>query len=95
MDNDVYVKEPGNGIVRVAGAEIIDTWENGCLIRAEEVLPEEAGRTYFVEDGGHLVAVHFPPARQTQGPFDYAAQKDRTDTRKLPARATALSSSSA
>lgn len=92
MDNDVYVKEPGNGIIRMAGAEIIDTWENGCLIRSEEVLPEEAGRSYYVEEGGHLVAVHFSRARQEQGPFDYSAQKDRTDTRKLPARATALTS---
>jgi hypothetical protein len=92
MDNDVYVKEPGNGIVRMAGAEIIDTWEDGCLIRSEEVLPEEVGRSFFVEEGGHLVAVHFSPARQQQAPFDYAAQKDRTDTRKLPARSAALSS---
>jgi hypothetical protein len=92
MDNDVYVKEPGNGLVRMAGAEIIDTWEDGCLIRSEEALPEETGRNYYVEEGGHLVAVHLPPPRQEQGPFDYAAQKVRTDTRKLPARSTALGS---
>lgn len=92
MDNDVYVKEPGNGIIRMAGAEIIDTWEDGCLIRSDEALPEEAGRTYFVEEGGLLVAVHFSPARQEQAPYDYAAQKVRTDTRKLPARSAALTS---
>jgi hypothetical protein len=92
METDVYVKEPGNGIVRIAGAEIIDMWEAGCLIRSEEELPEEAGRNYYVEEDGHLVAVHFPAARQQQGPFDYAAQKVRTDTRKLPAVSAALSS---
>ena len=92
MDKDVYVKEPGNGIVRMAGAEIIDTWEDGCLIRSEEVLPEEVGRNYYVEEDGHLVAVHLPAARQEQGPYDYAVQKDRTDTRKLPALSAALSS---
>ena len=84
MDNDVYVKEAANGLVRLMSAEIIDTWEDGCLIRSEEALPAESGKNYYVEEGDHLVAVHFGAARETRGPYDYAAQKDRTDVRRLP-----------
>ena len=92
METDIYVREAEKGVTLLMGAEIIDTWEDGCLIRSEEVLPEEVGRNYYVEEDGHLVAVHLPAARQEQGPYDYAVQKDRTDTRKLPALSAALSS---
>ncbi|WP_035604294.1 hypothetical protein [Haloferula sp. BvORR071] len=84
MDNDVYVREAANGLERLMSAEIVDTWEDGCLIRSEEALSMEPGTSYYVEEGDHLVAVHFGESREAQGPFDYAAQKDRTDVRRLP-----------
>lgn len=83
MDTAVYVRVSGEGIGMVMGAEIVDDWEGGCLIRAEEPLEPAPGRDYYVADGDELVAVRFDPAAAGQGPYDYAADKDRSDTRPL------------
>jgi hypothetical protein len=83
MEQDLYVKLSGEGISRVMSAEIIDRWEDGCLIRSEEVLPVAVGRTYYVEEGEDLVAVTFPVSEKSDGPFDYPAQKDRSDVRPI------------
>lgn len=83
MEQDLYVKLTGEGISRVTSAEIIDRWEDGCLIRAEEALPAATGRTYYVEEGENLVAVSLHLHENSAGPVDYAAQKDRSDIRPL------------
>ncbi|WP_367872061.1 hypothetical protein [Luteolibacter sp. Populi] len=85
METDIYVREAEKGITLLMGAEIIDTWEDGCLVRSEEKLP--AGGHYYVEEGDQLVALSLPPPRQDRGPYDYAAQKDRSDIRPVPSLA--------
>jgi hypothetical protein len=65
----------------VMGAEIVDEWEDGCLIRSEEILPVALGQTYYVKEGDDLVAVTFPVSSASESPFDYAARKDRSDIR--------------
>ena len=89
MENDVYVKNAGNGVALLLSAEIIDTWEDGCLIRSEEALSTEAGKHYYVEEADQLVSVHFthPHNASPQPPFDYPAQKDRSDVRRVPSLA--------
>ena len=83
MERDLYVRLSGEGISRLMSAEIIDEWEDGFMIRSEEVLPTGPGRTYYVEEGDHIVALDIPRPPQSEGPFDYAAQIDRSDVRPV------------
>ena len=83
MDTAVYVRRSGEGIALAAGAEIIERWEGGCLIRSEERLDSPPGVTYYVADGKDLVAVKFPPSEADAPPFDYPAELDRSDTRTV------------
>lgn len=84
MENDVYLREGGKGFSRQPGAEIVDRWEEGCLIRSERPLPAGPGNGFYVEDEGDLISVVFGNPDQSQGPFDYRATFDRADTRQFP-----------
>jgi hypothetical protein len=83
MNTAVYVRKAGEGIALAAGAEIIEAWEGGCLIRSEERLESPPGVTYYVAEGNDLVAVKFPPSEADAAPFDYPAEMDRSDTRTV------------
>jgi hypothetical protein len=84
MNSEVYVRNSLTGFAPQLGAEIVDEWEGGCLIRSEEPLPTGDGIGYYVVEGPSLVAVKLPPVDGSQGPFDYAAEKDRSDIREVP-----------
>ena len=83
MDTGVYIRRSHEGIALLPGAEIIDDWDGGCLIRSEEKLESPPGVAYYVTEGDQLVAVKFPPAHSETAPYDYAADKDRSDIRAL------------
>jgi len=83
MDTGVYVRKPGEGIQLLAGAEVIDDWDSGCLIRSEEKIESAPGVDYYVAEGEQLVGVKFSAVEDDTAPFDYAADKDRSDTRAL------------
>lgn len=80
MNTAVYVRRSGEAIALEAGAEIIEAWEGGCLIRSEGPLEASPGVSYYVADGDEFVAVRFPVAEAKEAPFDYAAELDRSDT---------------
>jgi hypothetical protein len=83
MDTGVYIRRSNEGIALLPGAEIVNDWDGGCLIRSEEKLESPPGVAYYVTEGEQLIAVKFPPANTGTAPFDYAADKDRSDTRAL------------
>jgi hypothetical protein len=84
MNREVYVRHSATGFAPQLGAEVVDEWDGGCLIRSEEPLSVEDGSSYYVVEGRSLVAVKLPPVDQSEGPFDYAAEKDRSDIREVP-----------
>ena len=83
MDTGVYIRRSHEDVALVPGAEVIDDWDDGCLIRSEEKIEPSPDDGYYVVEGEQLVAVKFSPSDTATPPFDYAAQKDRSDTRAL------------
>jgi hypothetical protein len=83
MDTGLYIRRFNESIALLPGAEIIDDWDGGCLIRSEEKLESPPGVAYYVTEGDQLVGVKFPPAENETAPYDYSADKDRSDTRAL------------
>ncbi len=83
MNAEIYVRESEKGIARQLGAEVIDEWKGGRRIRSEEPLKSLPFVTYYVAEGGVLVAVELGEP-SGEGPYDYAAEIDTSDTRPLP-----------
>ena len=83
MNTDVYIREAEGGFTRRLGAEVIEEWETGRMIRSESRLESEPFISYYIVDGESLSAVKLGPAKG-EGPFDYAAEIDPSDTRPLP-----------
>jgi len=83
MDTGVYIRRSNEGIVVLPAAEVIEDWEGGCLIRSEEKLESSPDVTYYVAEGDQLIAVNFPSGGVETAPFDYVADKDRSDTREI------------
>ena len=83
MDTGVYIRRSHEAIELVPAAEVIEAWEGGCLIRSEEKLESSPSATYYVIEADQLVAVKLSSAEAKAAPFDYAADKDRSDTRAL------------
>jgi hypothetical protein len=84
MNTEVYIREGGTGIRHHLGAEVVDEWEDGCLIRSEERLETAPFISYYIVEGQALVAVKLGEPSGT-GPFDYSVELDRSDVRSLPA----------
>ena len=84
MDTGVYIRRSHEDVALFPAAEVIDDWDNGCLIRSEEKIEPSPDDAYYVVEGDQeLVALKFSPSDTEGPPFDYAAQKDRSDTRAL------------
>lgn len=83
MDTGVYIRKTHGGVALVAGAEVIDDWGDGCRIRSEEELESSPDVVYYIVEGEQLVAVKFSASDAETAPFDYAADKDRSDARVL------------
>jgi len=45
MDTGVYIRRSSEGIALLPGAEVIEDWDGGCLIRSEEKLGSPPGVT--------------------------------------------------
>lgn len=72
------------GFILQDGVEVIDDWEGGCLIRADEPLPDGPGSTCFIVESDALVGLRLPSFPSGNGPFEYVAEKDRSDVRVFP-----------
>ena len=81
---EVYVRDGRGGFILRDGAEIVDEWQGGCLVRSEDRLPTGPAETCYVIEGEVLVALRLPADPTGHGPFDYAAEKDRSDMRLIP-----------
>lgn len=84
MRTEVFVRDSQKGFILQLGAEVVDEWENGCMIRSEERLHQPPGTRFYVIEGDSVVAVRLTSPGQKHPPFDYPAEKDRSDIRPMP-----------
>lgn len=84
MNTEVFIRESQKGFTVQPGAEVVDEWEGGCMIRSEERLHQPPGTRFYVAEGDSVIAVKLTSPGQKRPPFDYPAEKDRSDIRPLP-----------
>jgi hypothetical protein len=84
MKPEVFVRDSQKGFAVLMGAEVVDDWEGGCMIRSEERLLQPPGTRFYVTEGDSVIAVKLTSPDQQRPPFDYPAEKDRSDVRPLP-----------
>jgi hypothetical protein len=84
MKTEVFVRDSQKGFTLQLGAEVVDEWETGCMIRSEGRLLQPQGTRFYVAEGDSVVAVKLTSPDQKHPPFDYPAEKDRSDIRPMP-----------
>ncbi|MCW1923092.1 hypothetical protein OKA05_11055 [Luteolibacter arcticus] len=75
------MRDGRGGFLLREGAEVLNDWGDGCLIRSDELVSTEPADTCFVAEGDALVALRFPQLPVGVGPFEYLAEKDYSDIR--------------
>ena len=78
---EIYMRDGRGGFLLKDGAEVVDDWGDGCLIRSEEPLSNESSDPCFVTEGEALIALRLPQMPAGMGPFEYLAEKDYSDIR--------------
>ena len=66
MDTGVYIRRSHDGIALLASAVVFEDWDD---------------IVYYVVEREQLVAVKLATAENESAPYDYAAGKNRSDTR--------------